>query len=47
MYLNIAVQYVRPKLMIYVRETLQELIREVIEQDDLDLETNPAVVCSL
>ncbi|KZS97625.1 hypothetical protein SISNIDRAFT_436160 [Sistotremastrum niveocremeum HHB9708] len=44
MYLNIAVQYVRPKLMIYVRETLQELIREVIEQDDLDLETNPAVI---
>lgn len=46
MYMAIAVHYVRPKQVNYVKETLQTVIREVIEQEDLDLETDPTVVCS-
>lgn len=44
MYIAIAVRYVRPKQVAYVRETLQTVIREVIDQTDLDLETDPAMV---
>lgn len=47
MYMTIAVRYVRPKQISYVRDTLQKLIREVVEQEDLDLETDPAAVCLL
>ena len=46
MYMTIAVHYVRPKQVSYVREALQSIIREVVEQDDLDLETDPVVVSS-
>ncbi|KAF8529115.1 ras GTPase-activating protein [Hysterangium stoloniferum] len=44
MYMAIAVRYVRPKQVTYVRETLQTVIREVIDQKDLDLETDPAMI---
>ena len=44
MYMTIAVHYVRPKQVSYVREALQAVIREVIDQEDLDLETDPVVV---
>lgn len=44
MYMAVAVHYVRPKQISYVRETLQKLIHEVVEQEDLDLETDPAAV---
>jgi Ras GTPase-activating-like protein IQGAP2/3 len=44
MYMAIAVHYVRPKQVSYVREALQAVIREVIDQEDLDLETDPVVV---
>lgn len=44
MYMTIAVHYVRPKQVSYVREALQAVIREVIDQEDLDLETDPVIV---
>jgi Ras GTPase-activating-like protein IQGAP2/3 len=44
LYMNIAVHYVRPKQISFVRDAFQGMIREVIEQEDLDLETDPAVV---
>lgn len=44
MYINVAVHYVRPKQVAYVRDALQAVILEVIGQEELDLETNPAVV---
>lgn len=44
MYIDVAVHYLRPKQVVYIREALQGIIREVIEQDELDLETDPCVV---
>ncbi|PFH52708.1 hypothetical protein AMATHDRAFT_139198 [Amanita thiersii Skay4041] len=42
MYINIAVHYVRPKQVTYVREAFQNLIKEVIGSGDLDLEVDPS-----
>lgn len=47
MYMNIAVHYVRRKQVIYVRDTLQAVIREVIDTEDLDLEADPSLVRTL
>jgi len=47
MYINIAVQYVRPRQVTYIRETLQGIIRELMEAVDLDLESDPMVVSNL
>lgn len=44
MHINVAVQYVKPKQVPYVKETLQALVRTVIDEPDLDLETNPVNV---
>jgi Ras GTPase-activating-like protein IQGAP2/3 len=44
MYISIAVQYLRPKQVTYVRETLQAIVRELIEAADLDLESDPSIV---
>ncbi|KZT24523.1 ras GTPase-activating protein [Neolentinus lepideus HHB14362 ss-1] len=44
MYINIAVHYARSKQIVYVRETLQSLIRDVINADDLNLEADPCVI---
>ncbi|KAF4574634.1 hypothetical protein EYR36_005982 [Pleurotus pulmonarius] len=44
MYMNIAVHYVRRKQVIYVRDTLQGVIREVIDTEDLDLEADPSLI---
>ncbi|KAG8965048.1 hypothetical protein FRC03_001003 [Tulasnella sp. 419] len=44
MYVNVAVQYARPKQIAYVRETLAVVIREVIALEDLDLETDPVAI---
>ncbi|KAG0709616.1 hypothetical protein DFH29DRAFT_884999 [Suillus ampliporus] len=44
MYINIAVQYVRPRQVTYIRETLQGIIRELMEAVDLDLESDPTVI---
>ena len=44
MYINIAVQYLRPKQVTYVRETLQAIVRELVEASDLDLESDPSIV---
>ena len=45
MYINIAVQYLRPKQVTYVRDTLQAIVRELVEATDLDLESDPSIVC--
>ncbi|RXW25183.1 hypothetical protein EST38_g699 [Candolleomyces aberdarensis] len=44
MYINIAFPYLRPKQATYARETLQAIIKDVIESDDLDLEVNPRTI---
>ncbi|KIJ20004.1 hypothetical protein PAXINDRAFT_166178 [Paxillus involutus ATCC 200175] len=44
MYISIAVQYLRPKQVTYVRETLQAIVRELIEAADLDLESDPSII---
>lgn len=44
MYINIAVQYLRPKQVTYVRDMLQGIVRELVEAADLDLESDPSVV---
>lgn len=44
MYINVAVHYVRPKQVAYVRETLQAIIRDVIHSQELDLEIDPSIV---
>jgi len=44
MYINVAVQYIRPKQSFYIREALKKLILEVVEADDLDLEVDPSIV---
>ena len=46
MYINIAVQYIRPKQSFYMQESLKKLILEVVEADDLDLEADPSIVRS-
>ena len=46
MYINVAVQYIRPKQSFYIRESLRRLILEVVEADDLNLEVDPSIVCS-
>ncbi|EGN93059.1 hypothetical protein SERLA73DRAFT_98415 [Serpula lacrymans var. lacrymans S7.3] len=43
-YVNLAVHYVRPKQVAYVRETLQSIIRELTEAVDLDLEADPSII---
>ncbi|KAL1747468.1 hypothetical protein HDZ31DRAFT_31879 [Schizophyllum fasciatum] len=44
MYLSVAVQYVRPKHAVYIRDALQGVIRDVVESDDLDLEVDPSKI---
>lgn len=44
MYINIAVHYVRPKQITYAQDTFQALIRQIVEDDDLDFEVDPTVV---
>ncbi|KAF8559125.1 ras GTPase-activating protein [Imleria badia] len=44
MYINIAVQYLRPKQVTYVRDTLQAIVRELVEAADLDLESDPSII---
>lgn len=47
MYINIAVQYIRPKQVFYIRETLQKIVLDILGSDDLDLEVDPTVVSVL
>ncbi|OCH90975.1 hypothetical protein OBBRIDRAFT_729743 [Obba rivulosa] len=44
MFLPVAVHYLRPKQTAYIRETLQSLICQVIDAEDLDLETDPCKI---
>ncbi|KAH9918193.1 uncharacterized protein BXZ73DRAFT_92257 [Epithele typhae] len=43
-FINVAVHYLRPKQIAYIRDTLQHVIREVVKADDLDLETDPSII---
>ncbi len=43
-FLNIAVQYLRPKLAVYAKDTLQEIIKDLITAKDDDLEVDPILV---
>ena len=43
-FINVAVQYLRPKQIAYIRDTLQGVIREVINANDLNSETDPCAV---
>ena len=43
-FINVAVKYLRPKQTAYIQSTLQGVIREVINADDLNLETDPCLV---
>ncbi|CUA76921.1 Ras GTPase-activating-like protein rng2 [Rhizoctonia solani] len=44
MYLSVAIQYIKHKQTAYIRDTLKAIIKEVIEMEDLDLETDPVVI---
>lgn len=43
-YAGVIVHYVRPRQVTYVRDALQIVIQDMIEQEDLDLETDPLLV---
>jgi Ras GTPase-activating-like protein IQGAP2/3 len=43
-YERVVVHYVRPRQVTYVRDTLQVVIQDMLEQEDLDLETDPLLV---
>ncbi|RXW22076.1 hypothetical protein EST38_g3788 [Candolleomyces aberdarensis] len=43
-YINVAFACLRPKQATYARETLQAIIKDVIESDDLDLEVNARTI---
>ena len=43
--MGVAIHYVRPKQVVYVRETLQSIIKDLVgEGEEINLETNPSVV---
>ncbi|KAH7344769.1 hypothetical protein B0J17DRAFT_607929 [Rhizoctonia solani] len=44
MYLSVAIQYIKHKQTAYIRDTFKTIIQEVVEMDDLDLETDPVVI---
>ncbi|KIP08317.1 hypothetical protein PHLGIDRAFT_69492 [Phlebiopsis gigantea 11061_1 CR5-6] len=45
MFISLVVHYVRPKQSVYVRETLQGVIRELVESgEDIDLEADPSII---
>ncbi|KIL70078.1 hypothetical protein M378DRAFT_156131 [Amanita muscaria Koide BX008] len=44
MYITVAVHFVRPKQITYVRDAFQSLIKEVINSGDLDLEVDPSKI---
>lgn len=45
MFISLVVHYVRPKQSVYVRETLQGVIRELVEAGgEIDLEADPSNV---
>ncbi|KAF8165362.1 IQ domain-containing protein-containing RasGAP [Crassisporium funariophilum] len=44
MYLAVALRYVRPRQVNYVRDAFQAIIRELIDANDLDLEADPTLI---
>jgi len=44
MYITVVIHYIRPRQVAYVRDTLQIIIRDLVQQQDLDLETDPVLV---
>jgi len=43
-YINVAAHYIRPRHLIYARETFQAIVLELINADDCDLESDPCLV---
>jgi Ras GTPase-activating-like protein IQGAP2/3 len=43
-YEGVIVHYVRPRQVTYVKDALQVVIQDMLEQEDLDLETDPLLV---
>jgi Ras GTPase-activating-like protein IQGAP2/3 len=43
-YEGVVVHYVRPRQVTYVKDVLQVVIQDMLEQEDLDLETDPLLV---
>lgn len=45
MFISLVVPYIRPKQTVYIRETLQSAIRDLVESgEEIDLETDPSIV---
>ena len=44
MYIHVAFHYVRPKQVKFVKDALHGVIRDVVAEDELDLETDPSAV---
>lgn len=47
MYISIAAHYVRPKQILYLKETFQRVIRDVVQAQDLNLEADPVEVINI
>jgi len=47
MYINIAFNYVRPKQVTFVKEAIQDVVNTIINNEGLDLESDPVVVWGL
>lgn len=43
-YEGVIVHYIRPRQVTYVKDALQVVIQDMLEQEDLDLETDPLLV---
>ena len=43
-YEGVVVHYIRPRQVTYVKDALQVVIQDMLEQEDLDLETDPLLV---
>ncbi|KAF8320672.1 hypothetical protein DL93DRAFT_2107201 [Clavulina sp. PMI_390] len=43
-YIGVIVHYVRPRQVSYVRDALQVIIQDMLEQEELDLETDPLLL---
>src|SRR5688572_13985558 len=46
-YINVAVHYIRPRHVNFIRDAFQPVILELCNADDVDLESDPSTVCAL
>lgn len=47
MFINVALHYIRQKQAAFIKDTLQEVIKHIVDADELDLETDPVVVSNI